>query len=1021
MIEGVTSFGDWLKRRRQALGLTQAELARRVGCAVATIRKIEADERRPSVQIATRLADLLNLAPQDRGVFLQSARAELAPDRLPSPAHLPSSMPSGTVTFLLADIDNSTALWERHPQAMRSASARYHGILRSAIAGHRGSVFKSVGDAVYAVFALPAEALAAALDAQRALQRQAWPAGLSQATPPGVRMALHSGVATAYEGDYAGASFNRAARLLAAACGGQIVLSQVTEDLVRADLPAGIELRDLGEYRLKDLSRPEHIFQLVASDLPADFPPLASAAEHPTNLLLASTPLIGRQREAAVVAQLLQHADCRLLTLTGPGGIGKTRLALRVAADLLGAFVDGVFFVGLASIHDPALVAAAIAQTLGIKDTAGRQALEHLKDALRTRQMLLLLDNFEQVLGAGPQIADLLQAAPGLKVLATSRAVLRLSAEREFAVPPLELPDRAHLPAADALSQYAAVELFIQRSVAVKPDFQITNANAPAVAEICHYLDGLPLAIELAAARSKLFAPAALLQRLAPYGRPAGASLQLLTGGAHDLPPRQQTLRSTIAWSYDLLDVPEQTLFQRLAAFVGGWTVEAAEAVCAGLRVDSCEPALDVLDGLASLVDNSMICRAEGLDGEPRFLVLETIREYALEQLEHSGERELIDRRHTGYYLALAEASEPQLIGPEQARWLERLELERDNLRMVMRRAVEREDIEILARLGAAIWRFWWAHVHFSDWRWWSEYILPQRELLPAWLAAKAVTSAGILAFARGDQLGAIELFEESLARYRAIGDTPGIARTLINLGPLVGGQGDHTRATKLLQEGLLLHQELGDRHGVAIALGNLGDIAYYQGDYSQAQASYTESLALAREVEDSYSVAIYLNNLGGVARLNRDYTQAAGLYGASLALFRELESTYGVVRALNSLAYIARYQGDDRQAGALYLEGLSHQMELEDQQPIGLILAGLAAISLGRGRPERAARLLGASQALFGANASLMPDERADYERTVADTRAQLDAAAWEIAWSAGRALALEQAIAETLGESGC
>ncbi len=614
-MEPTASFGYWVRRRRKALDLTQEELARQVGCAEVTIKKIEADERRPSRQIAERLADSLQLAPAERAAFVQAARGELATDRLDLPlpplplAPAVAPLPCGTLTFLCTDIAGSSQLWEQHPEAMRLALARHDTILRETIAAHEGIVFKSGGDGVYAAFTRAPDALAAAVAAQQALLAEPW----GQTGPLHVRMVLHMGVAEERDGDYFGPPLNRVARLLAVGHGDQILLSRATYELVCDQLPPEVALRDLGTHRLKDLTRPEQIFQVVAPALPVDFPSLQTLDTRPHNLPAQLTPLIGRTQEVAAVCGHLRRDDVRLLTLSGSGGTGKTRLALQVAAELLEDFVDGAYFVDLAPISDPALVASTIAQPLGVPEIGDQPLIVGLKAHLKRKQKLLLLDNFEQVLSAAPLVVELLAAAPKLKVLITSRAVLHVSGEHEFVVPPLALPNPAERPPLERLIQYDAVRLFIERAQAVKADFSVTNETAPAIAEICARLDGLPLAIELAAARSKLFAPQALLVRLS-------SRLKLLTGGARDLPARQQTLRSTIDWSYNLLSEGEQRLFARLAVFVGGCTLEAAEAVCDAAG----DLSVDVLDGLAALVDKHLLIQND--DGaEPRFTMLEGI------------------------------------------------------------------------------------------------------------------------------------------------------------------------------------------------------------------------------------------------------------------------------------------------------------------------------------------------------------------------------------------------------------
>ncbi|MFQ5794790.1 MAG: BTAD domain-containing putative transcriptional regulator [Candidatus Bipolaricaulia bacterium] len=497
----------------------------------------------------------------------------------------------------------------------------------------------------------------------------------------------------------------------------------------------------------------------------------------PNNLPIPLTRFIGRDKERAVVQVRLLDEEMRLLTLTGPGGTGKTRLGLQVVADLIDHFEDGACFVDLAPISDPGLVVSTIAQTLGVKEAEGRPLLDILKASLRGKQMLLVLDNFEQVVAAAPQVVELVAACPQLKVLVTSREPCHVRGEHVFPVPPLALPgsDGKRPLAIERLTQYEAVRLFIERAVAVKPDFAVTDENAPAVAEICIRLDGLPLAIELAAARIKLLSPQALLARL-------GNRLKLLTGGARDLPACQQTLRDTIDWSYDLLNTGERTLFERLSVFVGGGTLEAAEAVCIG--ADNLELKMDILDGLASLVDKNLLRRKEQADGEPRFLILETIREYGLERLEASGESEAIRRTHADYYLALAEQAEPKLEGPDQRMWLDRLEVEHDNLRAALVWFEQNGEAEAELRLGGALWGFWHMRGYLSEGRRWLEGALAKGEDrdVSASVRAKALHGAGVLTHEQGDYERATVLYEESLDLRRELGDKPGVAILLSNL-----------------------------------------------------------------------------------------------------------------------------------------------------------------------------------------------------------------------------------------------
>ena len=562
-------------------------------------------------------------------------------------------LPTGTITFLFIDIEGGIIHWEHHPQAMRTTLARHDAILRQIITSHGGFVFKMMGDAVYAAYAVASDAVSAAVAAQQAVVAEVW----GDLDPLRVRMALHTGAAQHRDNDYFGPTLNRVAHLLSTGYGGQILLSTVTYELVRDSLPAEVSVKDLGEHALKDLLRYEHIYQLVIPDLPTEFPPLESLERHPNNLPMQPTAFVGREREVASVCALLRQPQTCLVTLTGPGGIGKTRLSLHVAAELVDQFTDGVFLVPLAPVSDPEKVIPAIIQALGISDLSSHP-LKLLTAVLKDKHMLLLLDSFEHVITAAVLVAELLAACTRLKIMVTSQVVLRVQAEREFAVLPLSVPNLKRLPDLVTLSQYEAVALFIERALAVKPDFQVTTANAPAVAGICVRLDGLPLAIELAAARSKFFAPQALLARLEQ-------GLTVLTGGARDLPARQQTLHGAIAWSYNLLAPQEQQLFRRLSVFVDGCMWEAAGEVC---RVAG-ELEGDVLDGLLSLVDKSLLRQEESAEGEPRFWMLQTLREFGLETLALAGETESTRQAHAEYYLELAKEAEPHLKGTEQTRW----------------------------------------------------------------------------------------------------------------------------------------------------------------------------------------------------------------------------------------------------------------------------------------------------------------------------------------------------------------
>ncbi|MBK9712314.1 MAG: helix-turn-helix domain-containing protein [Kouleothrix sp.] len=989
-MEGLTSFGEWLRRRRQALDLTQDALAQLVGCAAMTIRKIEAGELMPSRQIAEQLADCLAIQPPDRAGFLDAARAEPPADRLaPSGRAAPGaapSLPSGTVTFLFTDIEGSTARWERYPEEMRRALARHDAIMREVIEANCGAIFKMVGDGCHAVFTTAPDALAAALAAQHALFAEPWgQLGLPPGKPLLARMAIHTGAAELRDGDYFGQALNRIARLSAAGHGGQILLSAAAWELARDHLPPAVELRDLGEHYLKDLIRPEHIFQLTAANLPATFPPLKTLNQRPNNLPVQPTPLIGRERETAEVCALLRRPDVRLLTLTGTGGTGKTRLALQAAAELLEDFRDGVWLVTLASIADPDLVLTAIAQVLakqeagdprsiarlGMQDAGEPPLLTRLKSYLREKQALLLLDNFEQVADAAPLVAELLSAAPGLKALVTSRVVLHVSGERELSVPPLDLPDPRHTWA-ERLSQYESVRLFIERSQAVKPDFAVTNENAPAVAEICVRLDGLPLAIELAAVRSKLFSPQALLARL-------DNRLTFLTGGARDLATRQRTLRTAIDWSYDLLSPAEQQLFAWLGVFVGGCTLEAAETVCGDKETrrqgDRAAPSgtspglplsLSVLDGLSSLVDKSLLKQTQGDDGEPRFEMLETLREYALDRLVRRGEVDALRDAHAAYYLGLAEAAAQGSLSSARLAWHARLDAEHDNLRAALAWCQSCGDAGRELRLGAALWRYWTVRRHVAEGRGLLDDALARDTVArPTRARADALLGAGVLAAIQGDQQSALMRVQQSVALWRELGDRRGLAYALADGGSILAAR-DRVALLEIAQESLALFRTVGDQWGLAVALYNLGNAAALQGDYARMRALTEEGLALFRKANDLSGVSWGLSMLAYVSSQRGDNQVASALFQESLALSRNLRDTEGITSALVGLGWVAWLLGDADQLIAVFGEGLALAEEIGHSWGAAWAHNRLGWAAWMQGDLNRAAALLDQSKSAF-------------------------------------------------------
>ncbi len=770
------------------------------------------------------------------------------------------------------------------------------------------------------------------------------------------------------------------------------------------------------------------------------------------NLPTQLTPLIGREQEIQAVCSLLRHPEVRLVTLTGPGGVGKTRLSLQVATELLDGFADGICFVPLAPLRDPDLVVPIIAQVLGLKEANEQPLRDLLQASLQDKRLLLLLDNFEQILAAAPKLSDLLADCPHLTILVTSRAVLHLRGEHEFPVPPLTLPDFTHLPESEALSQYAAVALFLERARAVKPDFELTPANARVIVEICIRLDGLPLAIELAAARSKLLPPQALLARLRHR-------LQVLTSTAQDVPLRQQTLRHALAWSYDLLDAQEQRLFRRLSVFVGGCTLEAVE----GLFTVLGELPTDVLDEVSSLLDKSLL-RQTGQEAETaRLMMLETIREYGLETLAASGEMERTRQAHAECYLALAEQAELELGGPQQAAWLVQLEREHDNLRAALSWSLEpaadeegSQPREIALRLVGALWMFWWVHGYLSEGRTFLERALAASEGIEASsIGAKALFTAAHLAFVQSDYKRAEALCEESLALYRELGDQRGIAFSLGILGDIAWVRSDPARARSLLEEALALFKAVDDQEYAAYSLFSLGLVARSQGEYARARALFMESVALHRELGNKRGIAHSLSQLAQALfdsqadrasvhslleeclALSKEVGFKEGIAAAkcllgqlalsqgnlatahieveqSVVLYKEMGHRHGTAESLAALGKVLAAEGDYAAAQALYEESLALSDELGEKWLIARDLLGVGEVVAAQHKLAWAAQLWGAADALRETlGVPIAPVERADYGRSLSAARVHLGERAFAAAWAQGRAMTPQQALA--------
>ena len=731
----------------------------------------------------------------------------------------------------------------------------------------------------------------------------------------------------------------------------------------------------------------------------------------PSNLPVASTALIGREKEVAAVKELVLRRDVRLVTVTGPGGIGKSHLGTEVARELAEYFTAGTYFVPLASVSDPGAIASVMAQTLGVRESGNQSRMECLKEFLQKAAMapmLLLIDNFEHLLSAAPLLSELLTLAPGLKLLVTSRAALRVHYENEFPLPPLALPEGKGLPPLPTLAQYPAISLFVQRAAAVKPGFALTTENASAVLEICTRLDGLPLAIQLAAARIKLLSPAAMRGRLA-------SRLQLLTSGPRDLPARQQTLRQAIDWSYDLLSEPEQKLFRRLAVFVGGCTLEGAEAVCDTKQ----DLGIDLLDGMTSMVDKSLLRQVEQQDGESRFLMLETIREYGLEKLAVSGEEFRAKEAQSAFCLVLAEEAAGETAAGEVKKWLDRLETEHDNLRAALDWLTENRKSEWGLRLGTALFRFWEVHEHFSEGRTRLEQLLKLAGTsAPPSARMRALFSAGVLAADQRDYPACEKLFQESLDISRQLQDKQSIAISLNGLALNSRERGDLATSVSLFEESVAQWYQIGDQLAAGRSLSNLAAAKRSQGHFAEARALYERCLAIFRELGDSSAIAWSLNHQGDLLRDQGDLPAARSHYEQSVAAFRQVNDRWGIAGSLVDLGNLTREQGDYAASEAMYRESLRLFLELGHKRGIARILESFAAAAAARSQTEQALRLAGIAAALRQTiGAPLSAAEQARHEHNLDAARSSLSTEAGRAAWLEGWVMPVEKAIDQLLG----
>jgi predicted ATPase/class 3 adenylate cyclase len=912
-------------------------------------------------------------------------------------------LPGGTVTFLFTDIEGSTQLLQRLGDDYSQALADQRQILRAAFKKFNGFEIDTQGDSFFVAFSRAIEAVYTVAEAQRNLQTHKWP----QETILRLRMGLHTGEPKIGPTGYVGLDVHRAARICAAGHGGQVLLSETTRALVEQALPADLILRDLGEYRLKDLKAPEHIYQLNISGLATDFPALRSLDAIPNNLPVQLTSFIGRAREIEQVNNLL--AQERLVTLVGAGGSGKTRLAIQATAELMDTFKDGVWFIDLAPLDSPAFLLQTILAVLKLREETGQALLEQLVNYLLTRSTLLILDNCEHLIEACAQLAEnLLLRCRSLKVLATSREPLGIAGEKLLPVPTLSSPDVQLVlnkpgDQSTEIQLFEAVQLFVDRALQVQPDFRLQTSNAVAVAQICQHLDGIPLAIELAAARLRMMSIDQILARL-------DNRFRLLTGGTRTALPRQQTLHALVDWSYNLLSKKERTLFQHLSVFTGGWTMEAAEQICSSDEIKSG----DILDLLTLLVDKSLVV-AEPVK-TTRYRMLETIREYALEKAQAFCDSDNLHHRHLQYFTEFAEQSEKGLIGKDISTWLTYLDLEKDNMYTALSWAVEHQNTggDLALQMAGNLWMWWLARGRLNEGRHWLTVVL-EGEHRTSSTRAKALVGLGIMNWQLGEYPAANCSIQESISILRQLDspDLPGLANAAHILGHSLLDQKSYSEARSAFEESLGLYRRLNDFYYIGTLTSDLGMVSYHMGDYAQARIYQEESLAVFQKYGNPEVISQTLHRLAELARLEGDYQRAGELYETCLKTSREIGMQLEIASNLHKLGYVAQHHGDIQKAFDLFAESLTIQREASNKQGIAECLSGLAGLAAESGQPERAVRLFAAAQSTLDAShAPLAPADLVEWERDYALACKKVDEATCARLWSEGRAMELEEAI---------
>lgn len=956
-----------------------------------------------------------------------------------------SPHPSGTVTFLFTDIEGSTTIAEHHPDAWEELRDHHDRLLHETMQAHEGHVFQIVGDQFCVAFHTAEDAVSAAIEAQQALARHKW-----TPAPIKIRIGIHTGTARSTgiddpSGGYRGyAALACVERIMSAAHGGQILLSNTTAEMVRNGLPAEVYLVDMQEHRLKGLLNPQHLWQVKAEGLQSKFSPLESLNSIPNNLPAQLTDFIGRQQAiAGVIAQL---EGSRMVSLTGPGGTGKTRLSLQVGAEVMADFPDGVWLVELAPVSDTHLVPQALISAFGVQEQGGHSIREVLIDYVKSRRMLIILDNCEHLVQTCAELAaEMLRAGPRVKILATSREALHIPGEQVYPVPTMSFPAAEQVSSVEELGRYEAVRLFVDRAVAAQPGFKVEQQHIPALTTICQQLDGIPLAIELAAARSRALSIEALAERLEDRFR-------LLNRGDRTAVPRQQTLRALLDWSYDLLSEPERRLLERLSVFMGGWTLESAEGVTSGELIEK----LDVLDLISSLVDKSLLSmKADG----SRYEMLSTVRQYAFEKLTDAGQEPVYRQKHAEHFAALAQEAEPQLTQGDQVRWLTRLEADHENLRAALGWFLQSEDNEAALTLAGTLGRFWYVHSHYTEGREWLRRALADAPAKPSPGLAKAYQWAGTLArlqadfdhaeeyanrcvsachetgdalveanalldlgyvsYGRSDFAQARKDFERSLAAFNELGDQHGSADSQKALGIVATLHEDYKEAQTLLQNALRLYQVEDDKWGMASTMLNIGVVARHRHDKGEARRAYEQSLALSRELQDKRGMAIALLDLGYEIFNEGDDTGARSRYEESRTLLREIGENQTLSVALLNSALVAYAQGDLAEARALYEESLNLLSQMGNKWGLAYALSGLASVHGAEGQEVAAAQLQGAVVSMLDAlKARLDTPEQSAFDQTQAELKRSMGEDAYQRAFQGGRDLSQSEAVDLAIGD---